>query len=478
MPVTAQHARRYEQFLERNPAYNGKFLTGVLTTGIYCLPSCPARRPKRENVRFFDTPDEAQSSGLRPCRRCRPDWFYRGEEWYENLFEQTIARVQANPAAFADINHIASAAGVSRTALNDLFREHAQESPASFLRRIRVEHVCDALERAESISNAAASAGFENNSTLHQQFIARTGLTPGEYADLAHRNEFHLRLPVGFRKQEVLAFYGRDRQSISERITPSGLQKVILIDGKPSLVEITFNTQTATIRTDMAPAFGAHRAAVRMLGLQSDSLAFEKHAAADELLGALVANQAGLRIPLTPDPWEALVWAIVGQQISMKFAIALRHELIANVGTPHWSGLFAHPSVADVASLNVDRLRAMKFSGSKAEYVLAAARAVLSGDVPLARIRGLSTRHAARVIGAVRGIGPWTIQYTLLRGFGYADCLPATDAGLAQGLERVCGERPNATQIEKLMSRYAPWRSFATYHVWASLKGSNNADEV
>src|SRR5712671_62953 len=86
--------RRYQHFLQRDQACDGKFLTGVLTTGIYCLPSCPARRPKRENVRFFRTPDEARESGLRPCHRCRPDWFYRGEEWYESLYEQTAARVR------------------------------------------------------------------------------------------------------------------------------------------------------------------------------------------------------------------------------------------------------------------------------------------------------------------------------------------------------------------------------------------------
>ena len=103
--------RRYKQFLQRDRASDGKFLTGVLTTGIYCLPSCPARRPKRENVRFFKTPDEARESGLRPCHRCHPDWFYRGEEWYENLYEQTVARVRGAPDSFPGISAIGAAAG-------------------------------------------------------------------------------------------------------------------------------------------------------------------------------------------------------------------------------------------------------------------------------------------------------------------------------------------------------------------------------
>src|SRR5580693_929003 len=107
----------YQQFLLRDRANDGKFLTGVVSTGIYCLPSCPAKRPKRENVRFFRDPDEARRSGLRPCFRCRPDSFYRGEEFHETLFEQTAARVIARPEGFGSISDVARAAGVSRTAL-------------------------------------------------------------------------------------------------------------------------------------------------------------------------------------------------------------------------------------------------------------------------------------------------------------------------------------------------------------------------
>src|SRR5947209_8409504 len=111
----------FQQFLLRDASFDGKFLTGVLTTGIYCLPSCPARRPKRENVRFFKTPEDAVRHGLRPCRRCHPDWFYRGEEWGENLYEQTALRVRKAPAEYPDVAAVARSAGLSRTALNTLF---------------------------------------------------------------------------------------------------------------------------------------------------------------------------------------------------------------------------------------------------------------------------------------------------------------------------------------------------------------------
>jgi AraC family transcriptional regulator of adaptative response / DNA-3-methyladenine glycosylase II len=466
--------RRYKQFLQRDRASDGKFLTGVLTTGIYCLPSCPARRPKRENVRFFNTPDEARESGLRPCHRCHPDWFYRGEEWYENLYEQTVERVRRAPASFPGISAIGAAAGMSRTALNDLFREHGHESPGAFLRRIRVEHVCRLLERGIKPADAAASAGFEGTSAFHQQFLARTGLTPGVYAGLGNAREFVLRLPVAYRFQEVRNFYGRDPLSVGEQVFAGGLRKALLIDGQPSMVEISFQHESALVRIEDGNAFRAHEAVVRMLGLDADASGFERQFADDPLLGALFERQRGLRIPLTPQPWEAIAWAITGQQISLKAAVALRRELIATLGLKHRSGLRAHPSAEMVAALDVEALRKLKFSRSKAEYLIAAAKAVVSGEIPIANLRNLSARHAARLMERIRGIGPWTIQYAFLRGFGFADCLPSGDAGLARGLGHFTGERPVEVHIREIMSRFAPYRSLATYHVWASLKGDDS----
>jgi AraC family transcriptional regulator of adaptative response / DNA-3-methyladenine glycosylase II len=459
----------YAKFLERNPAYDGKFLTGVLTTGIYCLPSCPARRPRPENVKFFRTPEQARQSGLRPCRRCRPDWFYRGEEWYENLYEKTAERLRSSPSKFADVADVASAAGLSRTALNDLFRSHAQESPAAFLRRIRVEHACTLIAQGAKPGAAAAAAGFESSSALHEHFLAFTGLTPGKYAALRNNKMFRLQLPAHYRPQEVLAFYGRDPLSVSESVRPDGLRKAVSIGGSTALLEVIFSPGMAVCRSDATDPFAVHQAIVRMLGLGSDAAGFERHFAADRLLGECIGRQRGLRIPMTPQPWEALAWAIIGQQISLRAAVTLRRALISEYGAEHSAGLIAHPGAEVIAKLDVSDLRKLGFSRSKAEYLIAAATAVAGGDLPLASLRHRSVRHASRLLRQIRGIGPWTVEYVFLRGIGFADCLPAGDAGLAQGLEKLAGERPAEAQVREMLDRFSPWRSLATYHVWASL---------
>jgi len=320
----------YRLFLLRDRANDGKFLTGVISTGIYCLPSCPARRPKRENVWFFHDPQEARESGLRPCFRCRPDSFYRGEEFHENLYEQTAARVRANPGGFRGIASVARAAGLSRTALNDLFREHAHESPGAFLRRVHVEAACQALRKGEKPGDAAATAGFGSASSFHQQFLARTGLTPSAYASLGDIQEFTLKLPRDYRTREILAFFGRDKEGVSERVGAHGFAKCFEVEGRTLVVEVEFGKQSAACRTDAGFAYAAHHAVLRMLGFESDAAAFERQFAGrqekDDLAG-MFRQQRGLRIPCTPDPWEALGWAIMGQQISLQATVTLRRAV-------------------------------------------------------------------------------------------------------------------------------------------------------
>jgi 3-methyladenine DNA glycosylase/8-oxoguanine DNA glycosylase len=270
-------------------------------------------------------------------------------------------------------------------------------------------------------------------------------------------------LPDSYRPEEVLEFYGRDLPGLSEQVSPGGLRKAMLIDGCPVEVTIQFHGNSAACTVDSMNTEAARHAVRRMLGLTTDGAAFEEKFADDPLLGVTIRRQKGLRIPLTPEPWEALAWAIMGQQISVRMAVLLRRELIRTAGMPHPNGLYAHPSAAAVAKLDVETLRGIKFSRSKAEYLIAAAQAVASGEVPL-------TEESAGLLTGIRGIGPWTLQYLSLRGLGMADCLPAGDVGLARGLERLCGKRPSEREVKEMMARFAPFRSLATYHVWVSLK--------
>jgi DNA-3-methyladenine glycosylase II len=147
-------------------------------------------------------------------------------------------------------------------------------------------------------------------------------------------SRFALPLPRGYRADEVLGFYGRDAEGVSEQAFPGGLRKALLVDDKPVEVTIEFHGDSAKCQVDGAGASEVRHAVLRMLGLTADASVFEDRFADDPLIGAIVRRQIGLRIPLTPEPWEALAWAIMGQQISVHMAVILRRELIRAAGLP------------------------------------------------------------------------------------------------------------------------------------------------
>ncbi|HEU0096812.1 MAG TPA: Ada metal-binding domain-containing protein, partial [Rhizomicrobium sp.] len=145
----------------RKGKFDGRFILGVMTTGIYCLPSCAARPPKPQNVRLFTTEAEAKSAGLRACKRCRPDLYYKGEDENVALFEGLAARVAKAPEDFADASALAKQAGVSLTKLGDLFRDHAHLAPVQWLRRARVRNAAKGLLNGkDKIVDIGFAAGF------------------------------------------------------------------------------------------------------------------------------------------------------------------------------------------------------------------------------------------------------------------------------------------------------------------------------
>src|SRR5688500_3849788 len=140
-------------------------------------------------------------------------------------------------------------------------------------------------------------------------------------------------------------------------------------------------------------------------------------------------------------------------------------------GGARGDGTRAHPPPAAVAGLDYEDLTRRRFSRRKAEYLVDTARLLLDGELPLPGAGGeLATRAAERLL-AVRGLGPWSVQYLLMRGGGFADCVPVGDAGLTAALQRFFAlpARPGPEETERLMEPFAPNRSLATYHLWMSL---------
>jgi 3-methyladenine DNA glycosylase/8-oxoguanine DNA glycosylase len=285
---------------------------------------------------------------------------------------------------------------------------------------------------------------------------------------------FEVPLPANFHRDVPLRWIGRDAESRTERVDGPNIAKALMIEGKPAVVHVALGRRSARCRVEVgtkasAPLRLAARHVIdRILGIVASPAPFERRAAREPLIARLITGRRGLRVPLTANVFESLVWTIAGQQVNLAFAYRLRRVVIELAGTPIGDFL-AHPTAEAVAQLEYDDLTRRQWSRRKAEYVIDVARAVASGALDA---EALPTREPARVreeLEALRGFGVWSASYVMMRGCGFPDCVPLGDTGLTSALERFyrLDHRPGREETETLMAPFAPYRSLATFHLWA-----------
>jgi DNA-3-methyladenine glycosylase II len=282
-------------------------------------------------------------------------------------------------------------------------------------------------------------------------------------------------LPPGYRSADVIAFHSRDAEGVAEQVAPGRIRKGVLLAGVPVVLDAAIEPGEARCVVDVdGPAAEqvlaqAREALVNVLALRIDPAPFMQSACDDALLGPMIAREPGLRIVQSATVFEALTWAIIGQQINLPFAIALRRTFILQAGRQHSTGLWCYPEAGDVARLELEDLTSRKFSRAKAETLLRVARMVDAGELTLDRDD--DPAHASQALLAVKGIGPWTVNYTLLRGYGYPDCSLHGDVAIRSAFQRLLGEavKPDMPRTEALLARYQPHRTMAAAYLWASL---------
>lgn len=459
----------YARVLASDASCDGHFFTGVLTTGIYCLPSCKARKPKPENVRFFPTCEAARAAGLRPCRKCHPDDFARGADPVREDVETLVAEIRARPAEFRDVRAVVRRSGFGATRLFELFRQHYHTTPAELLARARVEAAQRALLAGDDGLLAISGAvGFAAVSVFHEHFRRRNGLTPAAYRDLRDATDFTLTLPAGYPLGYLRRALGRDPHSLTERLEGDRYTTVVRLRQVPAVLRLELAPDAVRVWTTHSPV-EAHAVAAGLLGLAQDAAAFAR--LARQLgLGRLVAGRAGLRVAQTPSVFDGLLWSIIGQQINFPFACQLRRRLIARVSTPFpgAAGLYAPPTPAAIAALAPEDLLPLQFSRQKADYLVATARLITSGALDLEALREMSATRAERTLLAVRGLGPWSVNYLMMRALGFPDCAPLGDTGVTSGLQALLEleRRPDLDATRRLMAMFSPYRSLATAHLW------------
>jgi DNA-3-methyladenine glycosylase II len=287
-------------------------------------------------------------------------------------------------------------------------------------------------------------------------------------------------LPRDHRAGDLLAFHGRDPSSPAERIEGTVLRKGLVWRGRPASLALRLGPARARaelsvdgLRPGPADRRALEATVRRMLGLDQPVRAFEDAHRADADVGRLIARNPRLRLPVSPSPFEALSWAVTGQQISLAAALSIRRRLLAATAIAHSGGLLCYPDAAAVARLREATLRRAGFSAAKARTLRELGRLVASGRLPLDDwlLRWPGDEAGAR-LAEVRGVGPWTVSYALLRGYGWLDGSLHGDVavrrGLASLLERTAPVE--AEEARRWLLPYSPWRALVAAHLWAWLR--------
>jgi len=462
------NAAMYARVLAGDASYNGRFFTGVLTTGIYCLPACKARKPKAGNVRFFPTCEAAREAGLRACKKCHPDDFARGADPVLETIEALVAEVRTRPENFTDARAIVRRSGFGATRVFELFRQHYHTTPADLLLRARLSAAKrQLLESHSPLSRIAADAGFESISAFHENFRRLNGLTPAAYRVLREARAFALTLPEGYLLPYLRRALSRDIHSLTERLAGDTYTAVVQLSDGPALLTLHLSPESIRAEVSRGSAAEAHALVVGLLGLDEETAAFAR--LAKKLgLGRLVAGRLELRISQTPSVFDGLLWAIIGQQINFSFACLLKRRLIERTSELYADGLYAPPTPEAVAALEPADLLPLQFSRQKADYVISTARLIIDGKLNLPALRTMSATRVERTLLAIRGLGLWSVNYLMMRSLGLPDCVPLGDTGVTSGLQALLKleERPDIDATRRLMAMFSPYRSLVTTQLW------------
>ena len=163
----------------RDPASDGRFVVAVVTTGIYCRPTCPARRPLRRNVRFFADADAAEAEGFRACKRCRPR--EEAPDPARRLAEEAREYLEAHLDETVTLAELGEEVGASPYHLQRTFKRVFGQSPQAYVNARRLERVRRTLREEKDVTTAVYEAGFGSASRLYAQSDERLGMTPGSW---------------------------------------------------------------------------------------------------------------------------------------------------------------------------------------------------------------------------------------------------------------------------------------------------------
>lgn len=489
--------RCYGALKSRDHRFDGWFFTAVTSTRIYCRPSCPAKTPKRENVRFYTTAAAAQQAGFRACLRCRPDAAPGSPEWLgrADVAARAVKLILHGIVDTEGVSGLARRLGYGERQLHRVLIAEVGTGALALARAQRAQTARLLLETTDlPVSHVAFAAGFASVRQFNDTVKAVFARTPSDLRIAAskRRSSDPLLRDTGLNKSSVptqtislrlayrepfagrtlLDFLGaRAIPGVEEYDSGTYRRSLNLPNGSGS---VALTVDEGFVRADFAlddlrDLTTAVARCRHLCNLDSDPIAVDEALSKDPLLRRVVRGLPGIRVPGAADGFELATRAVIGQQVSVTGASTIAGRLAALAGSPleNPSGGLTHtfPTPAALAQLGERTPEAFPMPAGRRRALTALAEGVADGSVTIDV--GTHPAELETQLRAIPGIGPWTSSYIVMRALGDPDSFMPTDLGIRRAAAAL-GLPVDAAQLTEHAERWRPWRSYALCHMWSA----------
>jgi DNA-3-methyladenine glycosylase II len=287
-----------------------------------------------------------------------------------------------------------------------------------------------------------------------------------------------LGVPDEFNFDHCLKFLNRSTKECLHRVHGSSWIKLVKLSGQLVLIKVYAVENQLYVDLHAPLSFSQKQQLIEYLeqvfDLRRDLTQFYLAMVQDPIMSPLVDSYHGLRLIGMPELFEALCWSVIGQQINLSFAYDLKRRLVEEKGeklTVDQKDYYLFPSPFVVASLNPEDFVPWKFSAAKAKYLLAVAQEMASGGLTKEELLQMPFQQAFARLTSIKGIGPWSANYVLMKCLRHPAAFPSTDVGLQNAVKNLLAldRKPSMDELEELRTRWSPWEGYATFYLWHSL---------
>ena len=477
--------RLYSALTARDPRFDGIFFVGVTSTDVYCRPICPAKTPRQSNCRFFDTPQEAEHAGFRPCLRCRPELAPGSApvDDGQRIAQLIVQRLEEGTLDDnAGLEDIADQFELSSRQIRRIVQKELGVPPIQLLLTRRLLLAKQLLtETTLPITEVAFASGFSSLRRFNDAFTTRYRMPPTRLRKRAAENSVAIggsqtsSLQLAYRSpydwNGVLRFLAARALKGVEHVTDRSYARTVRLGKAKGWIQVTHSREKHVLilefthsLTPVLPLLLSRVRALFDVDARPDVIA--RHLKKDPRLLHAVKTNPGMRVPGAFNEFELGLRAILGQQVTVKAATTIAGRFVDAFGepivTPFSELTRLTPLPARIASASVDDIARHGVLASRSKSIILLAEALKSDGLRLDGAARLKPDDSIRKLTELPGIGQWTAHYIAMRALRWPDAFPKEDIAVRNSLGGV-----TANEAEELSQIWRPWRSYAVMHLWS-----------